>query len=162
MAASAATTHAAAPDAASLTFRPKPQGRPLAPVRPSAAERVALFKADFVSRPQTDAARQYLQGRYGVESSSSPRSPSASAAAAAASPQRGYGPGSVTSGSTSSCKPAAILPAALRHDPNAVVPPVYADMQLNKGLLHLMQVGGDKGEDGGRKLVRERPAEPYA
>ena len=46
--------------APSVSYRPK--ARPLPPVRgPSAAERVALFKADFVSRPQTDAARQYIK-----------------------------------------------------------------------------------------------------
>lgn len=50
--------------AASLTF--KPRVRQLPPVQPSAAERVAQYKSDFLNKPQTDAARQYLQVRSAV------------------------------------------------------------------------------------------------
>ena len=52
----------------SLSFRTKERSLP--PVQPSAAERVALYKADFVSRPQTEAARQYIQASISTKTKS--------------------------------------------------------------------------------------------
>ncbi len=42
------------------TFAPAPR-KPLPPLAPPASERVALFKADHLAKPQTEAARAYLQ-----------------------------------------------------------------------------------------------------
>jgi hypothetical protein len=118
--------------ASGVTFRPK-QARALPPVQPSAAERVATFKADFVNKPQTDAARQYLQQRFGVEA------PARSPTAAEKTTIRGFGPGSVARGLNSN--PATIIPKSIRLDPYATCPPELTDLELSKGLMHLVNAG---------------------
>lgn len=117
------------------TFRPKPQ--PLPPLSPSAAERVALFKADPVHKPQTAAARAYLEQRFGV-AAPAPRISASERAAAVPGPVM---PGMVARGITSTAAPGIILPKSLRDDPYASPAPGVTDMELEKGLFHLVNRG---------------------
>ncbi|GAX77423.1 hypothetical protein CEUSTIGMA_g4868.t1 [Chlamydomonas eustigma] len=115
----------------SLTFRTKT--RPLPPVQPSAAERVSRMKSNFMNRPQTEAARQYIQDRFGVPA---PKKTIPAMLEA----QQGFGPGVVAKG-TASVNPPAILPSSIRSNPEAAVPPEHVDKELSKGLMHLVQRG---------------------
>ncbi|KAG1656325.1 hypothetical protein FOA52_006656 [Chlamydomonas sp. UWO 241] len=132
---------------AGSTLRMRPRVRALPPVQPTASQRIALFKADFVNRPTSDAARLYLSERFGVEA---PTSPSSAAATGLIpqSPSNGGGGGragggaaSVARGLTPGNPPATILSREMRHDPAARVPPELTDRELARGLLHLVNAG---------------------
>ncbi|KAL6746704.1 hypothetical protein V8C86DRAFT_1820156 [Haematococcus lacustris] len=118
----------------------KAKAVPLPPIVPSAAERVAMFKADPLHKPQTDAARAYLQDRFGVASGRPRPSPSSSGGSGPeprSSPLRA----ALSKGLTPGAAPAVILPRAMRLDPYAAAPPAVADLELDKGLLHLVNRG---------------------
>jgi len=123
-----------------LTMRPK--ASPLAPMVPSAAERVAMYKADPVNKPQTAAARDFLQSRFGITAPTKAYPPGSGLEGPQASAASETGTaGSMRKGLTSAVSPSVILPHKQRHDPYASTPAEVADMELTKGLYHLINRG---------------------
>jgi hypothetical protein len=106
------------------TFRPKPA---LPPLSPSAAERVAHFKADPVTKPQTQAARSYLEQRFGVPAPVP--GPIGDRPAGGAAP---VAAGSMSKGLTPAAAPGPVLPKGMRDNPYASTPQQVTDLELEK------------------------------
>lgn len=70
--------------------------------------------------------------------------------------------GSVSRGISSSASPTVIVPHGLRSDPAAMVPAELADMEVHRGLMHLVQVRlGHRGQvrvTGGSGFRFQKPA----
>ncbi|KAG2448854.1 hypothetical protein HYH02_006205 [Chlamydomonas schloesseri] len=75
--------------------------------------------------PITDTAKQYLQERFTAPPPAKPA----------------LNNGTVVKGRTSTAAPGVILPRHMREDPHGLAPPEVTDLELDKGLFHLVNRG---------------------
>ncbi|KAG2501161.1 hypothetical protein HYH03_000976 [Edaphochlamys debaryana] len=112
------------PPAAGLSFAPKLP--PMPPGPPGGrVDRFLEGHTGPMANPITDSARQYLEERFNIPLA----------------PKQIPPLGAVVRGKTVSAAPGVILPRHIRDDPHGLPPPQVTDLELDKGLLHLVNRG---------------------
>ncbi|KXZ47062.1 hypothetical protein GPECTOR_38g299 [Gonium pectorale] len=106
-----------------LSLQPKPSAHP--PSTHLADQFLAARSGDLLNNPITDTAKQYLQERFAVPYAPKPPPPG----------------GNLAKGKTNVAAPGVILPRHIRDDPHGLAPPQVTDLELDKGLLHLVNRG---------------------
>ncbi|GFR40108.1 hypothetical protein Agub_g662, partial [Astrephomene gubernaculifera] len=103
--------------------------QPKQPAYPPSNSRVDQFLAarsgPLLNNPVTETTRQYLQERFVPPLAPKPVAPG----------------GNIAKGRTPSAMPNVILPRHIREDPHGLAPPEVTDLELDKGLLHVVNRG---------------------
>ncbi|GLI64066.1 hypothetical protein VaNZ11_007230 [Volvox africanus] len=108
-----------------LSLHPKAPAHLPPPSTVRADQFLATRSGPLLNNPVTETARQYLQERFAVPYQ----------------PKQSPPPGNLAKGRTPAAAPGVILPKHMREDPHGLAPPEVTDLELDKGLLHVLNRG---------------------
>ncbi|GLC34485.1 hypothetical protein PLESTB_001256000 [Pleodorina starrii] len=115
----------ASPVPPGLSLHPKAPAYLPPPSTTRADQFLATRNGPLLNNPITETARQYLQERFAVPYA--PKLPPPS--------------GNLAKGLSPAAAPGVILPKHIREDPHGLAPPEVTDLELDKGLLHVVNRG---------------------
>ncbi|EFJ52332.1 hypothetical protein VOLCADRAFT_102998 [Volvox carteri f. nagariensis] len=116
---------APSPPPVGLSLHPKAPAHLPPPSTIRADQFLATRSGPLLDNPITETARQYLQERFAVPYQ----------------PKQPPPPGNLAKGRTPAAAPGVILPKHIREDPHGLPPPEVTDLELDKGLLHVLNRG---------------------